>query len=203
MDSFFDTENSVARNATKRRIVEAALACIKQYGFHKTTVNDITRSSDVTKPTFYRYFKNKEDLVEQIVLNGVMEINAEVDRKIAGLDDPKKKIVESILISARWISRHAEIVAFYNQFNDITRLYNIQNVSPEIRNALFKRWKSLIAAAQAEGVVRRDIKLDDFIHWISFNAMYFAAELIESRKTEKDIRKLINKYIIEGLARPA
>lgn len=201
MGSLAETENGTGagKNATRRRIVEAALACIKQYGFHKTTVNDITRKSDVTKPTFYRYFKNKEDLVEQIVLNGVMEINVEVDRKIAGLDDPKERIVESIVISAKWISRHAEIVAFYNQFNDITRLYNIQNVSPKIRTALFKRWKALILDAQAVGAVRRDIKIDDVIHWLSFNAMYFAAALIESRKSEKGIRAQINKYILEGL----
>ncbi|MDQ1275812.1 MAG: hypothetical protein QG610_1387 [Euryarchaeota archaeon] len=51
------------REEAKKRIVEAGLEVMCEKGYCKTTMEDIARHLDVSKPALYRYFKNKDELI--------------------------------------------------------------------------------------------------------------------------------------------
>lgn len=51
------------REEAKKRIVEAGLEVMCEKGYCNTTMEDIARRLDVSKPALYRYFKNKDELV--------------------------------------------------------------------------------------------------------------------------------------------
>ena len=44
-------------------IVEAAMRCFDTWGVERTRMGDIATEADVARPTLYRYFPNKEALV--------------------------------------------------------------------------------------------------------------------------------------------
>lgn len=44
----------------KRAIVEAARACFLQFGYAKTSMDDIGKRAGISRPLLYRAFKNKE-----------------------------------------------------------------------------------------------------------------------------------------------
>ena len=46
-------------------IWDAAIALFDQRGFDKTTVDDIARAAGVSRRSFFRYFKSKDDLLAQ------------------------------------------------------------------------------------------------------------------------------------------
>jgi AcrR family transcriptional regulator len=48
---------------TRERILEAAYACIARWGLAKTSVEDITRQSGLSRSTLYRYFPGGRDEV--------------------------------------------------------------------------------------------------------------------------------------------
>lgn len=51
------------RDADRRRaILDAALACFLQYGYAKTSLDDIAQRAGISRPLLYRKFKNKEDI---------------------------------------------------------------------------------------------------------------------------------------------
>ena len=55
--------NSTQRDADRRReILDAALACFLQYGYAKTSLDDIAQRAGISRPLLYRKFKNKEDI---------------------------------------------------------------------------------------------------------------------------------------------
>ncbi len=54
-------EDSVARS--RARFIEIATALFRQYGVRATSVDDIVKISGLSKPTFYRRFAAKDDLV--------------------------------------------------------------------------------------------------------------------------------------------
>ena len=62
----------------RERILDAAFDKFKQYGFLKTTVDEIARQAQVGKGTIYFYFKSKEEillaLVDREMTNGFTEI---------------------------------------------------------------------------------------------------------------------------------
>jgi AcrR family transcriptional regulator len=49
---------------TRDVIVSAAFACFRTHGLRKTTIVDIARAADVSRSTFYEYFRDKETVVE-------------------------------------------------------------------------------------------------------------------------------------------
>ncbi|PTL77226.1 TetR/AcrR family transcriptional regulator [Vitiosangium sp. GDMCC 1.1324] len=51
------------RDAMRRaEILEAARECFLQFGYAKTSLDDIARRANISRPLIYRKFKNKEDI---------------------------------------------------------------------------------------------------------------------------------------------
>ncbi|MBN1855626.1 MAG: TetR/AcrR family transcriptional regulator [Dehalococcoidia bacterium] len=48
-------------------IVEAAITCFMEKGFHNTTMQDIYKASKLSPGAVYNYFRNKEDIVSAAV----------------------------------------------------------------------------------------------------------------------------------------
>lgn len=47
-------------------IIDAALALFRQYGYRRTSMEDIAKSANVAKGTLYIYFKSKDELFEAL-----------------------------------------------------------------------------------------------------------------------------------------
>ncbi|KNZ41266.1 TetR/AcrR family transcriptional regulator [Acetobacterium bakii] len=52
-------------------IIQVAETLFEKNGIEKTTMNDIAREADYSKATLYVYFKNKEEIVNCIILNSM------------------------------------------------------------------------------------------------------------------------------------
>jgi AcrR family transcriptional regulator len=46
----------------RRAILDAALACFIQFGYAKTSLDDIARRASLSRPLLYRKYRNKEDI---------------------------------------------------------------------------------------------------------------------------------------------
>lgn len=58
------------KQRTRQRILDAARHVITTHGFDATGILDITEEADVSKGTFYLYFKDKEDLTKTLISEG-------------------------------------------------------------------------------------------------------------------------------------
>ena len=56
------TERPVER-PVKQRLIEAAFALFEQHGYDRTTVDDIAERAGVSRATFFRTFRSKEDVI--------------------------------------------------------------------------------------------------------------------------------------------
>lgn len=52
---------------TRRQIVEAALQCFTERGFHATAVDDIAKLADISRATLYQYFESKEAIFIELM----------------------------------------------------------------------------------------------------------------------------------------
>ena len=58
----------------RNKIFKAAIEVFAEEGYHKATMDKIATLSGVAKGTVYRYFKSKDDLLEQLILGKFQEI---------------------------------------------------------------------------------------------------------------------------------
>lgn len=53
-------------DARRREILEAAVRCFAERGFHGTTMQDVADEAGLSKGSLYRYFEGKDDIVEAL-----------------------------------------------------------------------------------------------------------------------------------------
>ncbi|MGN0004591.1 MAG: TetR/AcrR family transcriptional regulator [Candidatus Gastranaerophilaceae bacterium] len=71
-------KRQLSAQETRKKLVKTALKLFKEKGFYDINVEDITKSANVSKGTFYTYFKRKEDIVLEITRAPFNEINDEL-----------------------------------------------------------------------------------------------------------------------------
>ena len=76
----------------KLQIIQSAIKMFEKKGVEKTTIRDIMNNTDLGLGTFYSYFKDKEDLKEQIVLSKVVDLVLEAEKKCTQEDHVERFI---------------------------------------------------------------------------------------------------------------
>ncbi|MBE1577097.1 TetR/AcrR family transcriptional regulator [Amycolatopsis roodepoortensis] len=85
----------------RRRIVEAATACIDRVGLAKTSLSDVAAEAGVTRQTVYRYFPSLADILGAVALDRVEEFARRMERHLATFGDPAEVAVESVVFGVR------------------------------------------------------------------------------------------------------
>lgn len=117
-------------NGTVARILDGALLALARRGRHKLSMSDVGAISGVSRGTLYRYFRNKEDILEAIaehIREGVQrQLNAAVEAR-PNLEDRVGVVIESIV---RYVQTHpesAQIIALEPEYG----VGFVRNVFPE------------------------------------------------------------------------
>jgi len=83
---------------TKRLAVfESATAVFSQYGFRRTSMNDLAEAANISRPALYLMFDNKEDLFRQLATHRQAEAIDVAASRLAGDAAFDKRIIEAIL----------------------------------------------------------------------------------------------------------
>ncbi len=129
----------------KELIIETAERLFMRHGSKRVTVEELCRESGVSKPTFYKHFRNKVALVRTIRDRYVDEGFARFE-EINALDIP---FPEKIDLMTRWKVEHA---------GRIGAPFIRELVSIEDAVGRFKRgYLGNVSQAQRKGEVRKDI----------------------------------------------
>ncbi|WP_410635541.1 TetR/AcrR family transcriptional regulator [Amycolatopsis sp. cmx-4-83] len=87
----------------RRRIVEAATACLDRVGLAKTSLSDVAAEAGVTRQTVYRYFPGLKDILRAVGLAGVEEFAGRMERHLATFGTATEAAVESVVWAVRTV----------------------------------------------------------------------------------------------------
>lgn len=65
------TRRERKKKITRENLLAVALDIISKQGIYITTIEDVTERADIGKGTFYQYFTSKDELLEQLLKNGL------------------------------------------------------------------------------------------------------------------------------------
>jgi AcrR family transcriptional regulator len=71
-------------NPTASKILDTATRLFMQLGYRAVSINDIVKAAEITKPTLYYYFPDKEALFAQMALRRLAEMHSAMDTALAG-----------------------------------------------------------------------------------------------------------------------
>lgn len=104
----------------RNSILDAASALFMDKSFAATAVDDVVKMAGVAKGTFYLYFKDKYDLLDQIVAHKTAEMFGEGVRRLkeaSGYErfSLKEKIMFMTEYSEDYLARHRELAALLSR----------------------------------------------------------------------------------------
>ncbi len=93
--------------AARERLLEVAARCIARNGIPATGIAHVALEAGVSRPTVYRYFKDREELIRSVLLQAGLRLANDVREHIRGFADPGDKVVEATLFTLRAIRENA------------------------------------------------------------------------------------------------
>lgn len=163
-----------------KQIIEIAIALFSKYGVKRVTIEEICNTAQTSKMTFYKYFANKIDLAEYIILNILDNAQIEFDNIFNQSCSFAEKIDQFIQMKLKYAKQFSK--EFYLDF---------MNLSPKINDKIIiysknnqAQFLQFIKQAQKTGEVRKDISLK-FI-------AYMLDKIFELREDEKLLSRFNN-----------
>jgi AcrR family transcriptional regulator len=91
------------RTAARERLLEVAALCVARDGITGTGIAHVALEAGVSRPTVYRYFKDREELIRSVLLQAGLRLANEVQEHIRAFEGPGEKIVAASLFTLRAI----------------------------------------------------------------------------------------------------
>lgn len=190
-----------ATSNTLEAIVAAASACFRKFSIRKTTVEDICRTAGISRPTFYRFFSNKNELLIHLALRETHRINEAI-----GLDLDADTDVEAALVDGMCLAleqgRESEVIDFLvsgeNVEYTLERVFRAADTLPH-----YEGWRRLLSHASEQGRLREGLDIEDAIRWLSLQRLLLLIYARPTRSSGEELRHLVRSYIVPGLLKPA
>lgn len=178
------------------RILTAAYGCFDRYGVAKTTIDDIASAARVSRPTVYKYFANKDDILDRISVLESTKVTAEVRKRIVRRSTTADTLTEVVLLVVR--------VAGENAY--VRRLVEMSSIgshamSPDtaVHKAYQDLWGGFLNRALDAGEFAADLSLDDITSWLTSAEGMLLVRTSSSPMSDPELRRFVRRFVIEPL----
>ncbi len=170
----------------RRRILDAALRVFAERGVHGTPVPPVAREAGVGVGTLYRYFDNKESLVNAVFRETKRELRARL------LDDLDANLSASVLFDRIW----ERLVTFVEERPEAFRFLELQDhdsyldaESRAVEASLLAPLGEFVRAGQQRGDLSPSLRPDVAmaLFWGAFVGLFKARRLGYVKLRQEDI----------------
>ncbi|HEC44393.1 MAG TPA: TetR/AcrR family transcriptional regulator [Bacteroides sp.] len=145
----------------RKQLTHTAKDLFFKYGIKRVTIEEICQEAGVSKMTFYKHFKNKNELVKTMVTQ-ITDEALEKYRKLMSSDVPfEEKVRQTILMKFEGTDQMSQ--EFLSDY--------ITHADPDMLEFMHERSRLTMALiikdyteAQKRGEIRKDVKIE-FILW--------------------------------------
>ncbi len=173
---------------TKSKLISAAKKIFSEKGYYDAKVSDIVREAGVAQGTFYLYFKSKEEIFKEIILDITSNIENILKKYEKSTDSVEKIITDLKAEVTTYLYTHKEIARIFlfqlftmKEFIDI--YFEILNKFEEVETIIIKR-------AVNEGKIKYK-NIDNFVNiLLGYGRRLFEDEVLLKNKSLEEVLKL-------------
>ena len=183
---------------TREMIISAAFACFRTRGLAKTTIVDIARTADVSRSTFYEYFRDKEAIVEACAEAASQRFYRNM---ATAIDRHGGSTLEGRLVRAAVFVAQARRVVEPEVYFDHeeVNLMLTKNAAALLRECA-EFLAPYVAAARVTGEVRNDLDVPTATEWFArmlFSLFTTPSPYFDSHD-EEAVADFVRRYAVAG-----
>jgi AcrR family transcriptional regulator len=186
--------------ATDKRdvIISAAFACFRTQGLAKTTIVDIARAADVSRSTFYEYFRDKETIVEACAEAASQRFYRNMAKVI---DRHGGSTLEGRLVRAAvFVTQARQVVEPEAYFDEAeVNLMMTKNAATLLKECA-EFLAPYVSAARLTGEVRGDLDVGSATEWFArmlFSLFTTPSSTIDMRNDDA-VAEFVRAYAVNG-----
>ncbi len=138
----------------KEEMLDIAIKIIDRDGFSALSMKRVGELTGITEPAVYRYFKSKENLINEI-FKKIVSIHEEILNKYKNTKNELLKIEEILLSQLEYYESNREITSIIFSSDAFSYSPTIKEKVTAIMKERERLMTSLIKRAQARGLVKR------------------------------------------------
>lgn len=157
------------KNEIRKKMLEAGMSLIREYGLTHTSVTKITKEAGIGKSTFYNFYESKELFVVELIRYERKKTMGMIETLLAGRPKMTKKEGMELL---RQVIYHQDSIYQYLTEEDVKTLYPVMEKSGLIADDLNSDTPQYLLSIM-EGV-REDVDPKVFVNFLRMMAICVA-----------------------------
>jgi AcrR family transcriptional regulator len=183
---------------TRSVIISAAFTCFRTQGLAKTTVVDIARAADMSRSTFYEYFRDKETIVEACAEAASQRFYRNMAKAI---DRHGGSTLEGRLVRAAVFVTQARQVVEPEAYFDTeeVNLMMTKNAATLLKECA-EFFAPYVSAARLTGEVRSDLDISSATEWFArmlFSLFTTPSPTVDMRDDDA-VADFVRPYVVNG-----
>ncbi|WAA12039.1 TetR/AcrR family transcriptional regulator [Fervidibacillus halotolerans] len=183
----------------KKQVIEAAGQSFSMFGYKGTTIDQIAKLANVGKGTIYTYFKNKEELLQHIMQQLIIEMKNEAEKTVEEGLSFYEKVHRAIYKMLEYRMTHQLAIKLFEEAKfGAPEVVEAQN---HFEEAIVSYIAKQIEKAIADGEIRScDPRITAFVILKIYIALIFDWEKKNPPLSKEKLSELLDLYIFRGLA---
>ncbi|MFV0278850.1 MAG: TetR/AcrR family transcriptional regulator [Parahaliea sp.] len=186
---------------TRQGIQEAAIACFEKFSVKKTSVEDICAQAGISRPTFYRFFKNKNDLLLELGRDETTRLS----RDIATFCESDKDIADIFVDAMCYVidqCHKSKIVRFMISPENLMSTLSVTFSDEHALDGQMDGWRVLYEKADSQGRLRVPAEASEITRWLSLVRVLLFNYIKATKADPDEIRSMIEKFVIPAIVSP-
>jgi AcrR family transcriptional regulator len=178
--------------------VAAAERCIDRHGIRKTTMDDVACEVGLSRPSVYRYFADRDDLLVELITRHVRALLERAHKSIGRQSSLTDQIIETILYTAE----HARRDRLTRHLLDpdgtsLGRRMISSGTSEMIRGEM---WDPLLDAALANNELPPGLPRSDIHLWLGDVTKMVMRGLEDGEGDLRRYRSILRRFVVPAFA---
>ena len=183
---------------TRRTILDSAVTLYLGQGAENTTVSAIIKRARVSRTTFYRYFKDADDVLNQAVIRDFHALMADFETQRYEHASLEEQIVEDITWFVRQLRRRPALKLLFA--NNSRQLYErIDESLAACFSAALACSRPTFERARQTGRLREGITLHRYVEWCMFVVMSLQTVNFPFAGNDFRLREMVKDFVVPSL----
>ena len=180
-------------NNTQNKIIEAAIVCVKRWGVEKVNLNDIAKEAGVTRPTVYSYFSNRDEIIQQALLQSAYIFGAKAIKHLQKFETARERTVEAVVYSLKKLPKEPSLALLKN--TDMSNIINNNGLStPEGQLILRSLFQIILIEKSFD-----DDELDEIAEVTARFMLSLLTIKSPKKRNDKELRGFIERRLLPSL----
>ncbi|MDF1737876.1 MAG: TetR/AcrR family transcriptional regulator [Verrucomicrobiales bacterium] len=175
------------------KVLDAALEVFLRFGFKKTTMGDIARKADMSRPSLYLVYPNKEEILRAVFIRKIEEFSSVAEKKLekcSGLEAGISAVLDS------WIMEPYKLIRTSPESEEILEFG--PKFAPDLRDQMMEQIEAQLIGviqtysdAKSSTLATSGVTIETVARLIAVST----AEMKQLVRNEKELKQLLSATV--------